>query len=960
MRLTLLGAGHRGERSDSEYILVWTLHHSLLDGRAYALVLQEVFSTYEAVGDSGTPRPSVPVRPYRDYVDWLGQLDVTEAGRYWRRCLEGFIAPTPLVVDHPQRPSRGERYGRRRVQFSRESTAALEALVTQHSLTVNTLVQGAWSLLLHRYSGERDILFGATRACRRSTLDGAESMLGVFMNTLPVRTHIDPGMPLLPWLKELRAQSLAVRNFEHVPLTTIQEWSDVPTTAPLFQSILVFEHRPLNTAFRALGGQWEKRDFYRIAQTTYPLTVTGYAKPTTTLEIVFDRYLFDDDAVERMLGHLTTLLEGIVSDPYRRLEDLPLLTQQERHQILVDWNDTRGDFSLDRCLHESVFEPQVRQTPNTLALVCGNEALTYRELNSRANRLAHYLRGRGVQPETFVGICMERSPEFVVGILGVLKAGGAYVPMDPADPAERLASIMADTKMPVLLTQQSLLGRFSGRPRLRTVCLDSDWVSIAACRDDDSRSGVIGRDPAYAIYTSGSTGKPKGVLLRHEGLVNMAQSDRQVFDMRPGDRMLHFLPFTFDAATHHMFLALCAGATLHLAEEGLVSVWETLRTEAITHAAFPPSILAALPTEPLPDLRTILVGAEPCPPSLVSRWSKGRRFFNLYGPTEATIYATVAECQDDGRTPPIGRPICNTRVYLLDERRRPVPVGVPGELYIGGPGVASGYLNDPELTAEKFVADPFSDRREARLYKTGDMCRFLSDGQLEFLGRIDQQVKVRGFRIELGEVETAIRALSRIKEAIVLCREDRPQEKQLVAYVVSSGDDAPDEVAVLKELSDSLPNYMRPSAIMFLPSLPLNPNGKVDREALPAPTQRTVDPALTAHMSPTEVQIATVWQQALGVEEIGMDDSFFELGGHSMLLVRVHGKLRSIFAEELSMVDMFKYPTVKTLAHFLTRDEAEETAATQDVEATGTLSKGRDRLRRLRLRKKQQRGIGEE
>jgi amino acid adenylation domain-containing protein len=520
----------------------------------------------------------------------------------------------------------------------------------------------------------------------------------------------------------------------------------------------------------------------------------------------------------------------------------------------------------------------------------------------------------------------------IVGLLGILKAGGAYVPLDPTYPKQRLAFMLEDSQLMALLTENRLRENLPAHSA-QVICLDTDWGRIAGeCAENPTRN-VTADNLAYVIYTSGSTGRAKGVLLEHRGLCNLADAQARAFDVRPGSRVLQFASLSFDASVSEIFMALSAGATLHLeAVPSLLpgpALTESLRERAITTVTLPPLVLAMLAASDLPDLQTIIAAGEACSADIAAKWAEGRRFFNAYGPTETTVCATIAVCQDCKGKPPIGRPMANTQVYLLDRRLQPVPVGVPGELYVGGVGLARGYLNGAELTASRFIPHPFSDEPGARLYKTGDVARYLPDGEIEFLGRIDDQVKVRGFRIELGEIESVLTEHVGVREAVVVARDAVGGEKRLVAYLVVEGEDAPSVNEMRRHLKERVPEYMVPSAFMILDALPLTPNGKVDRRALPTPDwlRPRLEIAYLAPQTEVERAIARIWQEALRVEKVGRNDNFFDLGGHSLLMVHIHSRLREIFNREILMIEMFKYPTVRLLAEYLSLEQTAQPAS---------------------------------
>ena len=915
--------------AEDSHLFVWSHHHILLDGWSVPILFGEVFGFYEAFRQGRDLR--LPLRrPYRDYIAWLKRQDMRAAETFWRQKLAGFSTPTPLAMGRQDKASAepSRQHATREIWLSGESSARLLEWARKQGLTVNTLVQGAWALLLSRYSGEDDVLFGATVSGRPADLPGVEEMIGLFINTLPIRVQVSPETRLVPWLRDLQSGQAEQRQYEYSSLIQIQEWSQVPRGLPMFESILVFESYPLDTVAREQSFSLSLKDLRSVEQTNYPFTVVAGVSRELMLRIAYDPARCTEADVTRMLGHLRTLLEGMGAAPEQRLGDLPLLTEAERQQILVGWNATDRDYPQDRCAHE-LFEAQVARTPEAVAVVFENQSLTYAELNRRANQLARYLRKRGVAPEALVGLCVDRSLEAVVGILGVLKAGGAYLPLDPDYPPERLAYMLADARVPVLLTQERLAERlpeYAGQ----VVRLDADWPRIVEEAEGDLENQTTSDNLAYVIYTSGSTGRPKGVQLTHRGLVNLVGVVTEQFEMTAESRVLQFASLSFDASVSEIFPPLLRGARLYLARrETLLSgadLLGLLQGEGITMVTLPPSLLAVLPAEELPDLRTLISAGEACPVDVARRWSAGRCFLNGYGPTETTVAASfyrVEEISEGATSIPIGKAIANGRLYVLDRQGRPVPVGAPGELYVGGVGVGRGYLGRPELTAERFVPDPFSGAPGARLYRTGDLVRYLPDANLEFLGRIDDQVKVRGFRIELGEIEEALREQTGIQAVTVVVREDAPGQKRLVAYIVPEPDGVPAVSELRALLGQRLPEYMVPSAYVFLEALPLTPNGKVDRKALPELdlTRAEGEQPLIAPRDEIEYQLVRIWEELLGVAPIGVTDSFFELGGHSLLAVRLMGRIEQKLGRSVPLVALFQGPTVEQLANYLRHQE---------------------------------------
>ncbi|MDB6123508.1 MAG: non-ribosomal peptide synthase-like protein, partial [Pedosphaera sp.] len=1160
--------------NETRHRFVWTFHHAVMDGRSFGTLINEVFAQYEAIQKKQDLQLAAP-REFREYISWLKEQNFSKTEPFWRERLKGFKTPTPLTVDKPKSEKLDEsEYGEESIRLSEEETAAVEAFARTHKVGLSTMVQGAWGLLLSQYSGEEDVVFGVTRSGRRSSIEGAEEMAGIFINTLPVRVKVAPGKSVTAWLKELRAEQNALRDHEHTPLLEIQKWSEVPAGTQLFESIIVFDRATLNAELQAQGGAWKNRHFHVIDQTNFPVTLFGFAEKELLLKIEFDRQRFEAPVIRRMLGHVKTLIEGMAANPEKLLSTLPLLTTGERHQLLTEWNQTQTDYPRNRCIHE-LFEAQVARTPDAVAVVFEDEKLTYHELDQRAEGLARHLRNFGVGPEVLAGICVERSLEMVIGLLGILKAGGAYVPLDPAYPQERIAHMIADSKMPVLVTQEHLV---SGLPEhgARVVCVDALDAQVVESASVNAKA-VTSDNLAYVIYTSGSTGKPKGVMLMHRNVVNFFAGMDKILGTTPGtwlavtsisfdisvlelfwtltrgykvviqgsedkthtvvepqnqvtDRKIDFSLFYFSGDANqtpddkyrlllegakfadqnglaavwtperhfHEFgglypnpsvtsaaiaavtqrIQIRAGSVvlplhdpIRVAEEwamvdnlskgrvGLsfasgwhsndfvfapenyanrknlmfeqietvlklwrgesiqcpggdgkmvsvkvlprpvrsnVPVWitasgspdtfriagemganiltnllgqkveevaekieiyrkawrehghgpgeghvtlmlhtfverdmktvrekvrepftEYLKTSVdlikkassawsfaafnkpgaagantgdkvdfknlspedmqalldhaferyfetsglfgtpdsclkmvnqlkrigvdevaclvdfgvdadsvltslrylkelnlnsnrinqtnhagysipqqakrhnVTHFQCTPSLARMLVSDPqgaaaLGMLQEVLVGGEALPPSLAEQLTKviAGRIHNMYGPTETAIWSTTQLITKGGDIP-IGRPLANTEIYILNKYGQPSPIGLPGELLIGGEGVARGYLNRPELTNEKFISHPFRTESGARLYRTGDLVRYRADGIIEFLGRIDHQVKLRGHRIELGEIETALAKHPLVKESVVVAvNDEKTGDKRLVAYVV--------------------------------------------------------------------------------------------------------------------------------------------------------------------------------
>ncbi|MDZ8135368.1 MAG: amino acid adenylation domain-containing protein [Nostoc sp. DedQUE04] len=797
MRLTLV------QLSDISYNFTWSHHHLLLDGWSVALVFKEVLACYKAFSN-GQELYLESIRPYRDYIVWLQQQNLSEAETFWRQILKGFTTPTQLSVNQQARKllTQTDGYDEREVKLSIVTTAALQSVAKQHQLTLNTLVQGAWALLLSCYSGQKDVVFGAVTSGRPHTLAKAESMVGLFINTLPIRVQVSSQEFLLPWLHNIKDKLVEARQYEYCPLVKVQEWSEVPKGVSLFESIVVFENYAVDPSLRQRDINLQIEEFHSFEKTNYPITLSVNLGEELLLNITCDDSdRFDTDTIARMLGHLQTLLEGMSTNPQQRLGELSLLTEDERHQLLVEWNQTQVEYSQDQCIHQ-LFEAQVERTPDAIAVVFENQQLTYRELNNQANQLAHYLQQLGVKPEVLVGICVERSIEMIIGLLAILKAGGAYVPIDPTYPQPRLALLLNDAPLTVLLTQQYLLAQIPPHTA-KVICFDDDinWQAGSSAIKQNPVNQTTPANLVYVIYTSGSTGTPKGVTIQHQSLVNFVQAAIAQYQLQAQDRILQFASISFDAACEEIFPCLLHGATLVLrTDEMLVSIKafnEKCQQHCISVLDIPTAFWHQITSElatsalKLPEsLRLVIIGGEKALPDKINIWQQqvesGIRLINSYGPTETTVVATVCDLTTVEGEVPIGRAIANMQTYVLDSDLQPVPIGIWGELHIGGIGVARGYLHQPELTSEKFIPNPFSDRPGSRLYKTGDRVRYRSDGQIEFSNRIDNQVKIRGFRIELGEIEALINEHPSVMEATVISRKDVSDYEQLVAYVVAN------------------------------------------------------------------------------------------------------------------------------------------------------------------------------
>jgi amino acid adenylation domain-containing protein/non-ribosomal peptide synthase protein (TIGR01720 family) len=908
--------------AEARYRLVFSSHHATFDGWSWSILLREIFALYEA-GLRGTKPELQAVAPYRAYIAWLQGEDMTAAEGFWRRDLAGFAEPTPLP-DGPLarlREAAAPLFVTAWTRLSPEATAALRTFARRQQLTFNTLVQAAWSLVLHRYSGEEDVMFGAVTSGRSAPLPAIEAMVGLFINTLPVRARVDPRAGLAGWLRALQERQAEARRYEHSPLLAVHGWSEVPRGKPLFESLLTFENYPVDESVQEqIGTSLRPSRVEFTDRTNYPLTVVAGARGTLDLEILYDARRFDAALAAGMLGYLESLFTGMLATPDGAVGDLPRLAASERRQILAEWSRSAPPATGEPFL--DLFETQAARAPDALAVTSGDRALTYAELAARAHRLARHLRRTGVERDVPVGICLERSPEMIVALLGVLAAGGGYVPLDPTYPQERLAFMMDDCALPVILTEQSLADALPQSWGL-TLRLDADGEAIAA---ESAEPLPVAPDPddlAYVIYTSGSTGRPKGVMVPHRGLGNLARAQGRAFRVAPGSRVLQFASLSFDASIAEIAMALAAGAMLCLAGRGSrlpgAELIGLLRDERITTVTLPPSALAALPAAELPDLHTLVVAGEACDPAVARRWGAGRRLINAYGPTEATVCVSFAPFEDGLAEPlarlPIGRPLAGVDAYLLDRELEPVPAGARGEIYAGGVGVARGYRGRPDLTAAAFLPHPWSDEPGARLYRTSDVGRLLGDGSIDLLGRADRQVKLRGFRIELEEIEAALRSHGGVRDAGAALLPS-PAGDALAAWIVLDERPAASADELRQLLRDHLPEHMIPLHVTPVAALPLTPSGKLDRNALvrlavlPLGADALPEPPRT----PVEELVAGIFAEVLGVERVGVHASFFDLGGHSLLATQAVSRMRAVFGLELPIMAVFEAPTARGLA----------------------------------------------
>ncbi|MFF7457090.1 amino acid adenylation domain-containing protein [Kitasatospora sp. NPDC008115] len=959
VRLTLL------RTAEDESVLVLALHHLVSDRWSFWVLLSELAALYAAFGEGRpSPLPELPVQ-YADFAVW--QRERREQGHwdgqlaYWRERLAGAPAALELPTDRPRPAVQGFRGGALPFELPQPLMRELSALAHRRGATTYMALLAVFTVLLARCSRQRDVVVGVPTAVRdRPEL---EPLIGYFVNTLPIRTRLDGEPSFTEVLERVRAACLGAYEHQEVPfelvageLNTARDLS----RPPVYQVSFAYGREAVPDL--ALGGAKLEQVLVRSGGARFDLELQAFDRDGGLSGwFEYDRDLFDESTVVRLAGHFRRLAEQAVAAPDRPVDDLELLTEGERRRVVEEFNATARQWPAGAGWIHQAFEERARLHPEAEALRFEGRSVGYRELDRRANRLAHRLRGLGVGRDVVVGVAMERSPELVVALLAVLKAGGAYLPLDLELPAARLEHMARDARVPVLLTRR---GVPAGLPETGAEVLGVQEFEAAPGELPDTapQARVGGEDLAYVIYTSGSTGTPKGVMNVHAAIRNRLLWMQDAYRLDATDRVLQKTPFSFDVSVWEFFWPLAAGATLVLARPGGHRdpgyLARTIKAERITTVHFVPSMLQLFLREPVEEcvgLRRVVCSGEALPRDLQDRFLArcGARLYNLYGPTEAAVDVTHWTCRPDGdpgRPVPIGRPIANTRVHVLDAALRPVPVGVPGELHIGGRGLARGYLNRPELTAERFVPDPFGPDPAARLYRTGDLARFREDGAVEFLGRLDHQVKLRGLRIEPGEIEAALTAHPGVREAVVTARKRRAGDVRLVAHLTAAGGiEPPGPAELAAHLRERLPEYMVPAAFAVLEALPLTPSGKVDRAALPEPDDGRPQAApFTAPGTGLERTLAGLWRKVLGIERVGAHDNFFDLGGHSLLMAELRSLLAADTGHRVSMVELFQHPTVASLAAHLAR------SAGEPPEAPGSEARERAEHRRRAGARRQQ------
>ncbi|HKT50848.1 MAG TPA: amino acid adenylation domain-containing protein, partial [Candidatus Angelobacter sp.] len=919
-------------QGNEEYVLLITIHHIVSDAWSFGLFSKELSALYGAYvrgEEDGLPKLEIQ---YADYAVWQrkrmeGDVPGKQA-EYWKRALAGAPEVLQLPTDHVRPEQQSYSGAAVTLMLDEELTAGLRGLSRKHKTTLYMTVLAGWAALLARLSGQDEVVIG-TPAANRNRVE-IERLIGFFVNTLALRLGVSDSSDVGTLLAHVKSQAVAAQEHQGFPFEQVVEIVRPPRSLahnPVFQVMFAWQNAPKGTInlaglqvspFTAVPHNISKFDLTLLLQEEGNQIVG---------ELEYATALYERPTIERYLGYFRTLLGAMVADDSQKVDRLPMLPQEERKQLLYEWNATEVEYPRDKCVHE-LFEEQVERRPGAVAVVYESEQLSYGELNRRANRLAHYLRSLGVKPDTLVAVCVDRSLEMIVGLLAVMKAGGAYVPLDPAYPGERLRYMVEDSVPEVLLTQGHLREQMRGVKReLAVIDLSDPGVGLQEWPETNLEKAGVGLTSehlAYVIYTSGSTGTPKGVMVAHRGVTNFLQSMRREPGIEKDDVLLATTRLSFDIAALELYLPLTMGAQLRIrgGEVNLdaVHVSKEIKRDVTMMQATPANwrMLLDAGLEGTERLK-VLCGGEALNVDLARTLaSRSDSAWNLYGPTETTIWSSVEQLEKDLSGVSIGRPIANTQIYIFDRHGEPVPIGVAGEIHIGGAGVARGYLNRPELTGDRFVPDPFSNEPGARMYRTGDLGRRLADGNIEFLGRNDFQVKIRGFRIELGEIEARLREHEEVQQAVVLAREDTPGDKRLVAYYTTREQNSVGAQKLRAHVATKLPEYMVPAAYVKLESLPLTPNGKLDRKALPAPEgDAYVMRQYEAPQGTTEELLAGIWAKLLNLKRVGRHDNFFDLGGHSLLAVRVIARVREALKVEVAIKDLFARPVLQDFSSAL-------------------------------------------
>jgi amino acid adenylation domain-containing protein len=910
-----------------EHVLAIITHHIASDGWSLGVFVRELTFLYPAFCENKpSPLPELPIQ-YVDYAawhrSWMDRSVLKSQLPFWEQLLKGPLPVLEIPADKPRKSNQTSNGKRIRKQLGKEALGRIKQFSRAENATLFMTLLAGFKALLYRYGAGEDIIVGTATA--NSNVPELNDLIGFFINNLALRTNVSGQLTARQLVARVREGVLDAFQHQDVPFVQLVEALNPArdlTHAPIFQAMLILQNFPFSTLqlgdLKLLGMDVDT-GIARFDLSMEAREVEGALE----LHVEYNTDIFEEPSITRLQRHYITLLEAMVKEPGRRIAELPMLSDEESQIILGAWNETRMEYPSDRCIHELI-EEQTENSPQAEAVRFEDNSLTYAELMNRSNQLARKLRELRIGPDKLVGIYMHRSLDMAVALQAVLKAGGAYVPLDPSYPMERIAFMMQDAGLSLLLTQAALIPKLpSDLPPV--LCIDRDWDAIASQPSGKLERVAGPRNLAYVIYTSGSTGKPKGVQIEHRAVVNFLKSMQREPGIAAGDCLVSVTTLSFDIAGLENYLPLIVGARIVIASRETamdgIQLGALLQRSGATAMQATPATWRLLIDSGWREGNGLkaICGGEALPTGLADELLEtGVELWNLYGPTETTIWSTIHRVRGGEDPVPIGRPIANTTVYILDPNSQPVPINVPGELHIGGDGVARGYLNRPDLTSERFVPDPFGTSPGGRLYKTGDLARYRADGTIEYLGRMDHQVKVRGYRIELGEIESVLAEHESVKQAVVVAREDTPGDQRIVGYVILKSDADADPGALRAHVSAKLPEYMVPSSFLFMESYPLTPNGKVDRRALPAP-ERSADKSIhyIAPRTETEEALASIWREVLKTEQVGLNDNFFDLGGHSLLVVQLQSRIRKRFNRQVTLVELFQKPTVGAMVELL-------------------------------------------
>ncbi|MEK3889669.1 amino acid adenylation domain-containing protein [Bacillus sp. FSL K6-3431] len=929
------------KRDESLYDVIWTHHHLLLDGWCNSILFKEIGALYKAYC-AGEKVELGNALPFKDYIKWLRRQDRKKAEQFWRKALDGLKTPIRFNNIFPVKAGSDElsTFGDVVYELSQEKQQVIQNFARKHRITLNTMVQGAWAILLNRYSGEKDITFGVTSSGRPADLKGSDSMIGCFMNTLPFRVKVNPTLNLIPWLKDLQLKLAEMRQYEYTSLADIRSWSDVSRNSALYdlyESIVIVENYPFDAALKDGIGSLHVKSIRIEEQMDYPLVVYCNLQPELHFKLLFDSRFLDETEANQILAHLINILCEMINTEDGQLGEVSMILEKELRHILIDSNSTSMDYPIDQCFQD-LFAAQVKTRLDQPAIIQNGEGFSYKELDILSNKLAHKLINLGVAPEIPVGLYVERSFKMVVGILGILKAGGAFLPIDADYPGDRVNMMLKDAQVPVLLTQADLVQKIRSYEG-RTVCLDSEWDLVLKEPGDQPISRVNPKNLAYIIYTSGSSGRPKGVMMPHEAIVSHSIDIIKRFELTPEDRVLQFSSISFDISLEQIFTTLAAGSALVLRDKDIWTPYQFSKKcveLGLSVVNLPTSYWAEVVQEwhirpeiiPGSKLRLVIVGGEQMSAEKVEMWENTPLdhiiLLNAYGPAETAMTSTLYRVSGKGtksaklRFIPVGKPLANRRVYIFDENMQPLPIGVKGEIFIGGLSLARGYLNKPEMTKDKFIQDPYYHDYGNRLYKTGDLGKLHRDGNIEVLGRKDDQTKIRGHRIDIGEIEVVLNQCDNIKDSVVVVKKGETKEKHLAAFYVSAPYMTNDLSSIRKFLRNKIPEYMIPSFFIELEKLPLSPNGKIDRNSL-ANIEIEVDIGNGYEKPYNEIQqkLVRIWEKVLGADSVGINHHFFEIGGQSLKAITLVSEIHREFDVEIPLGEVFESPTIKELAVFI-------------------------------------------